>query len=86
VAGDDWGDLFAGGGSATRITGILSDIAPPGNQFQGGGSKDNNDISEWLWKADEPLDKDDITNAYAAASTSGQFSRGTLRGEASANN
>ena len=67
--GNDWGTLFAGGGNATRFTGILSDIASPGNQFQGGGSKDNNDISEWLWKQGEPLDKDDITNAYAAAYT-----------------
>ena len=64
---DDWGTLFAGGGSATRFTGILNDTGTPGNQFQAGGSKDNNDITQWLWKAGEPLDKDDITNAYAAA-------------------
>ena len=37
-----------------------------GDQFQGGGSKDNNDLDQWLYKAGEPLDKDDITNAYAA--------------------
>jgi uncharacterized repeat protein (TIGR01451 family) len=64
---DDWGTLYTGGGSAARFTGVLGDIADPGTQFQGGGSKDNNDITEWLWKPGEPLDKDDITNAYAAA-------------------
>ncbi|HET7869123.1 MAG TPA: hypothetical protein VFM85_02245 [Actinomycetota bacterium] len=65
--GEDWSTLHGGGGSAEAFTGILDDISSPGNQFQGGGSKDNNDISQWLWKAGEPLDKDDITNAYAAA-------------------
>jgi uncharacterized repeat protein (TIGR01451 family) len=64
---DDWETLYLGGGSASAFTGIIPDIAEPGTQFQGGGSKDNNDISEWLWKPGEPLDKDDITNAYAAA-------------------
>ena len=34
-----------------------------------GGSKDDLDISQWLWNPGEPLDKDDITNAYAAAYT-----------------
>jgi len=67
--GDDWGTLFGGGGSQESFTGILADSALPGNQFQGGGSKDDLDITQWLWKAGEPLDKDDITNAYAAAYT-----------------
>jgi hypothetical protein len=65
--GDDWATLYGGGGSAVDFTGILPDIAAPGTQFQGGGSKDDLDISSWLWKEGEPLDKDDITNAYAAA-------------------
>ena len=68
VDGDDWKTLFDGGGSAGDFTGIIADIGGNGGtQFQGGGSKDNNDIDEWLWKPGEPLDKDDITNAYAAA-------------------
>jgi hypothetical protein len=65
--GDDWVMLYAGGGSAESFTGILSDTVAPGQQFQGGGSKDSNDISQWLWQPGEPLDKDDITNAYAGA-------------------
>ena len=65
---DDWGTLYAGGGSAGMFTGILPDIGEGGgSQFQGGGSKDDLDITQWLWKYGEPLDKDDITNAYAAA-------------------
>ncbi len=74
TAGDDWGTLFGGGGSSESFTGILCDVGatcPPGQQqttqFQGGGSKDDLDITQWLWKEGEPLDKDDITNAYAAA-------------------
>ncbi|HWR66817.1 MAG TPA: hypothetical protein VN364_11930 [Bellilinea sp.] len=70
-AGDDWATLNTSGGSADTFTGILPDIgADGGTQFHGGGSKDDLDIPEWLWNPDEPLDKDDITNAYAAAYTS----------------
>jgi uncharacterized repeat protein (TIGR01451 family) len=80
---DDWATLYAndtpppGGsniGGSERFTGILPDIcsADPcptgeGTQFHGGGSKDDLDITQWLWNLGEPLDKDDITNAYAAA-------------------
>jgi hypothetical protein len=64
VPGDDWNSLP---GSSKDFTGILEDISLPGDQFQGGGSKDDLDITSWLWKTGEPLDKDDITNAYAAA-------------------
>jgi len=68
AAGDDW-DSLPGGGE-DDFSGILADIgADGGTQFQGGGSKDDLDISSWLWKTGEPLDKDDITNAYAAAYT-----------------
>jgi uncharacterized repeat protein (TIGR01451 family) len=71
--GDDWNTPPAPTGAADDFTGILDDIGvnnpSGGGQFQGGGSKDDLDISNWLWKAGEPLDKDDITNAYAAAYT-----------------
>ena len=73
---DDWATLYANGsntgGNSDVFTGILPDITTPvdaGDQFQGGGSKDDLDVDQWLWKAGEPLDKDDITNAYAAAYT-----------------
>jgi uncharacterized repeat protein (TIGR01451 family) len=72
-AGDDWNTPPRPTGSADDFTGILDDIGvnnPPGGaQFTGGGSKDDLDITQWLWKAGEPLDKDNITNAYAAAYT-----------------
>jgi hypothetical protein len=66
VPGDDWNSLP---GSSQDFTGILPDVTPlpGGTQFQGGGSKDDLDITSWLWKPGEPLDKDDITNAYAAS-------------------
>jgi hypothetical protein len=68
VPGDDWSTLYAGGGSAVAKTEIpIEDTSAPGTQFQGGGSKDDLDVSQWLWNPGEPLDKDDITNAYAAA-------------------
>jgi uncharacterized repeat protein (TIGR01451 family) len=78
--GDDWATLYSGGGSADEFTGIIADVAETnplgslGTQFQAGGSKDDLDISpggatgqHWKWDPGEPLDKDDITNAYAAA-------------------
>ena len=64
-AGDDWDTPPKPDGGAELFTGILEDNATS-EQFTGGGSKDDNDISQWLWKAGEPLDKDNITNAYAA--------------------
>lgn len=69
---DDWDALYNEDGNAQSFTGILADIgADGGTQFQGGGSKDDLDITQWLWKLGEPLDKDDITNAYAAAYVNG---------------
>ncbi len=78
--GDDWATLYGGGGSAADFTGIIEDtmatnpFGTVGTQFQAGGSKDDLDIGPggatgqyWKWEPGEPLDKDDITNAYAAA-------------------
>ena len=68
-AADDWDNLS----SAFATTGILADGAsPPADQtyFTRGGSKDINDISEWGHAAkDSAPDKDELTNAYAAAYT-----------------
>lgn len=76
--GDDWETLYLGGGSAMVFTGIINDEpwdhdADPNtglmdtSVFTGGQTKDINDFSAWLYKYGEPLDKGEITNAYAAA-------------------
>jgi hypothetical protein len=66
VAGDDWDTVNAGGGSAVARTGTVADPAPV-SIFTGGGSKDPIDISSWKHKDGSVPDKDDVTNAYAAA-------------------
>jgi len=69
AAGDDWSTVNFGGGSPIARTGVRADPAP-GSIFTGGGSKDPNDISSWKHKDGSVPDKDDITNAYAAAYSS----------------
>jgi len=67
---DDWDTLFGDGtapfGHSTAFTGIIPDLA---NQtiFITGGSKDDLDIPSWQHTAGSVPDKDEITNAYAAA-------------------
>jgi hypothetical protein len=39
------------------------------DSFQGGGSKDPNQISQWAWSGSPTPDKDTLTNGYAAAYT-----------------
>ncbi|MDP3979069.1 MAG: hypothetical protein Q8P85_13955 [Pseudomonas sp.] len=63
--GDDWDGLP---GSSIAFTGILDDLAPL-TIFTQGGSKDINDVTEWRYTDGNVPDKDDITNAYAAAYT-----------------
>jgi hypothetical protein len=65
-AGDDWSTVNFGGGAAVARTGVLADPAPQ-SIYTGGGSKDPEDISSWKHKDGSVPDKDDITNAYAAA-------------------
>jgi len=48
------------------FTGITADPAPQSIYWKG-GSKDINDVTEWWYKDGSVPDKDDITNAYAAA-------------------
>lgn len=68
--GEDWDTLFGDttdpAGSSTAFTGIVADIA---NQsiFTTGGSKDDLDVSSWRHTDGSVPDKDEITNAYAAA-------------------
>jgi hypothetical protein len=70
VDGDDWSNIFAGTDSAFTDTGIIPDPAPQ-SIFTGGGSKDDLDITQWKHKNGSVPDKDNITNAYAAAYTFG---------------
>lgn len=66
ITGDDWGTP-PDAGSALKFTGIVPDPAPK-NIFDG-GKKDIQDINQWSWKDGSVPDKDDLTNAYAAAYT-----------------
>lgn len=68
LAGDDWSSALTGGGSADLLqhTGVVPD---PLNTtiFTGGGSKDDLAISGWQHTNGAVPDKNEITNAYAAA-------------------
>ncbi len=67
---DDWQTLYLDGtlpaGGSFDFTGIIAD---PGDVsiFTQGGSKDDKNISDWRHKDGSVPDKDNITNAYAAA-------------------
>jgi hypothetical protein len=66
--GTDWDALYNGATPANLITftGIIDDPAPQTIYWKG-GSKDIYDIPSWWHKSGSVPDKDDITNAYAAA-------------------
>lgn len=70
---DDWDTVNlplpnGSGGHSFAHTGVVADPTPETSIFTSGGSKDIHDISSWRWKnAKNILDKDNITNAYAAA-------------------
>lgn len=75
--GDDWSDIFDEYGTdeipgpidasdAFASTGILHDPSPE-SIFTQGGSKDYLDVTEWRHKDGNVPDKDEITDAYAAA-------------------
>ncbi len=65
--GDDWDTVLLGsGGSSISTTGVVVDQTDT-SIFTQGGSKDTQDIPKWRWKDGSVPDKDDITNAYAAA-------------------
>jgi uncharacterized repeat protein (TIGR01451 family) len=67
---EDWSNIYAGSAVAVA-TSFVSDNFNSGtdNIYTGGGTKDNLDISGWLWKNGKPQGKDDIEHAYAAAYT-----------------
>lgn len=71
---DDWSLLFNGGaetgGHSAAYSGIDAD--PGQDTIFTGGKKDIQNIGQWGWKNNGGFpDKDDITNAYAAAYQSG---------------
>ena len=68
VLPDDWENIFNGTDGAFTDTGIIAD---PVNAtiFRGGQSKDDLDVPGWKHANGSSPDKDDITNAYAAAYT-----------------
>jgi len=68
VAGDDW-DTPPNAGGAFEFTGITADPAP--ESIFTGGRKDIQDIPQWGHKDGSVPDKDDLTNAYAAAYNNG---------------
>jgi hypothetical protein len=68
--GDDWSVVNFGPGGSLARTGLIVDRPEPAfAQFTGGGSKDEQDITNWKHRGGAPPAKDDITNAYAAAYT-----------------
>jgi len=75
----DWDDINNGVSIPELITstGLVSDRAEPANgysQFTGGGSKDEQDITNWRHRSGTPPDKDDLSHAFAAAfNHNGQF-------------
>jgi hypothetical protein len=71
--GDDWSNVLLLGGTSGAIvhTGVVVD-PPDGSIFTTGGSKDINDITQWRHKSGAVPDKDDISDAYAAAYVAGQ--------------
>ena len=68
---DDWNRINPGPGSHALISSFTVD--PAGQTiFTGGGSKDIRDISAWQYTAGSVPDKDEITDAFAAAYTNAQ--------------
>ena len=56
------------GATTATATAWVEEPNPASSIFTGGGSKDPQDISNWLWKndANNPPDKDNLVHAYAA--------------------
>lgn len=66
--GIDWWSIHNGNSNMADTKVFLADPAPL-STFSGGGSKDTADVSSWRYKNGSVPDKDNITNAYAAAYT-----------------
>ncbi len=66
LAGDDW-DLVEAGTDSAVVSQFVTDPFEGDDDVFAQDSADIDDITEWHWKTAEPEDKNDITNAYAAA-------------------
>lgn len=68
---DDWESLISGGHALVTTGNGASrpNIQDPNPMsiFTQGGSKDINNVSQWRWNNGSVPDKDDLTNAFAAA-------------------
>ncbi len=69
AAGDDWEAVFEGTDSAFDTRFIVDPVdSDTDKTFTGGSTKDDLNITSWLWKnAKASQAKNDITNAFAAA-------------------
>src|SRR4051794_15923691 len=66
---DDWDKVAAKTDGADNTRFITDGFNLSDDIFTGGSTKDDHNISSWLWKAGSVQDKDDIENAFAAAYT-----------------
>ena len=66
---DDWDRIDTPPNHADSSVFIDDGFNANDDIFTGGGSKDPEAISQWLWKVGSVQDKDDIENAFAAAYT-----------------
>ena len=65
--GDDWETIAGGGSSALLDTFVTDPVETSADDiFDGGQTKDTENLDEWLWKGGEPNDKNDIEHAFAA--------------------
>jgi uncharacterized repeat protein (TIGR01451 family) len=68
--GDDWATIYAGTSTTAFATAFVTDTFSTAENsfFTGGGSKDVNDVSEWLYDTvnDVVPDKDDLEHVFAA--------------------
>lgn len=67
IAGDDWENVLLGNGGSS-IAHTANFVDPAGQTiFTTGGSKDDLDVTSWRHTSGSVPDKDEITDAYAAA-------------------
>jgi hypothetical protein len=70
---EDWDTIFAANNNNGATLAVASSfVSDPINGngdtiYTGGSTKDNLDITGWLWKTGKPQAKDDIEHAFAAA-------------------